>query len=380
MHFFKIMHLSLDFENNVLYNQMRGGKIMEAKLPFCNEQYKKINLLNIISELVEATKYISIFETKIDDNKSDSYLFLPKMQVQEAAASLKIEGTSTKIEDYYVEQSAPTENKHDDISNHLKALETGMACMVSGFSNELIKKIHASLFENSNTIKPGTLIGDFKRKNNFIGRENIKIYQPPSVEETKIYMDDLIKFINQIDNINPLVKCAIVHAQFESIHPFEDGNGRVGRILIPIYLYYAGFFKAPLLYISEAIEADKGSYYNCLQKTREDDYDSWIKFFLSKCVVQSKKHIELIEKINFLYDSTKAQIMNITNSSISEKIVKAIFKNPILNTKKFADEISVSPSQANRYLKTLEQNNILRSNSKKRNTSYFFTELLYIIC
>ena len=126
---------------------------MEAKLPFCNEQYKKINLLNIISELVEATKYISIFETKIDDNKSDSYLFLPKMQVQEAAASLKIEGTSTKIEDYYVEQSAPTENKHDDISNHLKALETGMACMVSGFSNELIKKIHASLFENSNTIK-----------------------------------------------------------------------------------------------------------------------------------------------------------------------------------------------------------------------------------
>lgn len=106
------------------------------------------------------------------------------------------------------------------------------------------------------------------------------VFIPPSYTETKKYMDELIDYMNDVnDGINPLVKAAIIHSQFESIHPFEDGNGRVGRLLISLHLYKARVINFPFFYMSEAISQDKRIYYNMLTASRENSYDEWIRFF-----------------------------------------------------------------------------------------------------
>ncbi len=237
------------------------------------------------------------------------------------------------------------------------------------------------MFSNAKNIKAGITIGDYKKVNNYIARNNIRVFNPPKVEETQTYMDDLINFINDDNStVHPLIKCAVIHAQFESIHPFEDGNGRIGRILIPIYLCYSGLIKAPLFYISEAIDDDKYLYYNTLTETRTGNYNLWIKYFLQKCTIQAKKHIKFIQNIDELYKKITQQVEKITNSVLTPKLVRVIFENPIITSKKMAASLDLSITQANRYLRVLEEEKILYANDRKRNISYFFGELLSLIC
>jgi len=356
---------------------------MENRLPLCKEQLKKIDVKFFLNELLEAIKYISIFETKIQDSRLEQIVYLPKLEIGEVISSLKIEGIHTKIENYYQEQlfSDGSNLDYQEMNNHMIALQKGTwLSMVYGFTNDVIKEIHKILFSNVNSIKQGILIGDYKRVNNYIGRDNIKIYTPPTFEETQMYMDDLIAFMNDNSiDVHPLIKCAIIHAQFESIHPFEDGNGRIGRLLIPIYLCKSSLLDAPLFYISEAIEKDKYLYYNSLTQTRGGNYNEWIKYFLKKCIIQSQKHIELMDKIDKLYAKTTQEIEKITNSVVFPKLVKSIFINPIISSKKMADNLKVSISQANRYLRCLEEAKILYKDDKKRNIIYYFGELLDMI-
>ena len=353
-------------------------------LPLCKEQLKKIDVSIFINELLDAVKYLSIFETKLLDTKLPDFIFLPKLELNEIVSSLKIEGTSTKIEDYYENQLLPIDQRSletTELYNYINALDKGMRIVkIDGFTHENIKEFHKMLFCESKNIKKRITIGDYKKVNNYIGNDNKKSYIPPTFDKTLIYMDDLIDFMNDTDQtFHPLIKCAVMHAQFESIHPFEDGNGRLGRFLVPIYLCSTKLLRGPLFYISEAIEKDKFLYYRCLDETRNGDYNLWIKYFLQKCSIQSKKHIEFMNKIDSLYQKTTDNISNITNSVITPKIVNTIFKDPIISSKMMAESLSISLTQANRYLKCLEENKILYRNDKKRNVTYYFAELLSLI-
>ena len=356
---------------------------MEIKLPSCEEQVKKIKLESFISELLDAVKYLSIYETKIKESRVEKIIFLPSLELQEVVSSLKIEGTHTKIEDYFEEQLIDEQGDDSikELTNYREALNKGCRLAIfEGFNHEYFYNIHQLLFKNSKSIKRNSTIGAYKKKNNYIGHDNVHVYDPPASCETEKYMQDLIDFINKEDiNLHPLIKCAIIHAQFESIHPFEDGNGRMGRLLIPIYLCQSKLLDAPLFYISEAIEKDKYQYYNSLTETRDGDYNVWIKYFLNKCIIQSKKHIEYMDLINKLYEKTTKKIEEITNSVVSRRLVDSIFTRPITSSRVMAKDLGVSVSQAKRYLVSLGKAKILFSNDKKRNVTYYFGELLQIV-
>ena len=167
-----------------------------------------------------------------------------------------------------------------------------------------------------------------------------------------------------------------MHSQFESIHPFSDGNGRVGRLLISLYLYKAKIINFPFFYMSEAISQDKRVYYNMLTASRNGDYTEWIRFFLKKCVVQARNHIGYIDSLNQLYEKTKETLQSIINSPKYDLIAECLFTQPILTSAYLAERLSVSPGQARRYLDALENAHILLGNDWKRNRRYYFIDLL----
>ena len=167
-----------------------------------------------------------------------------------------------------------------------------------------------------------------------------------------------------------------IHSQFESIHPFEDGNGRVGRLLVSLYLYKSGIINFPFFYISEAISQDKGVYYRRLTDSRLSSYDEWIKFFLQKCIVQAKKLTGYIDALNKLYEKTKIEIKSVINSPKFDQIIECIFTQPVLSVSYLSEHICVTNGQAKRYLDKLEEKQILLGDDRKRGRRYYFVQLL----
>ena len=181
---------------------------------------------------------------------------------------------------------------------------------------------------------------------------------------------------NTEDTINPLIKVAMIHSQFESIHPFSDGNGRIGRVLISLYLYKAGIINFPFFYISEAINMDKFVYYRMLTDSRTNSLDEWIKYFLHKVTVQTTKHIEYIDALNNLYTKTKNTVKDCINSPKFDEIIECLFTHPLLNATILEDQISVSHGQDVRYLNVLEEKRVIISDDRKRGKTFFFAELI----
>lgn len=356
---------------------------MGKELELIEYQLDKIDINYFLSELMEAIKYLAVYETKISDCRIEDGIFLPRLQQKEALSSLKIEGTQTTMNDIIADEIVPNEKNADliEIKNHSTAImKASEAVKFSGFSNDLIKEIHKTLLTKVRKKNKSIILGEYKRKDNFIVNSvGTKIFTPPSYTETNKYMDDLLKFMNdKTISLHPLIRSAIVHAQFESIHPFEDGNGRVGRLLITVFLYYHQVINAPLFYISEALQEDKISYYNYLTKSRDGHYNEWIKYFLSKCTVQAKKHINYIDSINHLYSETDKIVSKIIKTN-SKNVLKVLFDYPLLTAKVLSKEIDISMQQAKRYLKLLENEKILIADDKQRNTTYYFIELINLI-
>lgn len=349
-------------------------------------ELEPLSIVNFSKELIDAVSNLSVYETKIKDMRLDGYIYLPKLNMIEALSSMQIEGTRTTMEEVISSELIP-EIKNPDINevrNHNNALTKGSRRVkIEGFTEENIKDLHQALMAGIKNKNKTAIIGEYKTKNNCIRNSaGAIVYNAPPVEETKEYMDELISFMNDANQIiyHPLVNAAIIHAQFESIHPFEDGNGRLGRLLIPLYLYSKNVIDAPLFYISEAIGKDKYRYYKTLQETRDGDYNEWIRYFLEKCSIQAKKHIDYLEKIDKLYDKMEKIIDDNFNSGKNIELLKSLFKYPIITSKKLSETINVSIVQANRILKDLEDIKILYTDGKRRNTSYYFGELLsYIV-
>ena len=178
------------------------------------------------------------------------------------------------------------------------------------------------------------------------------------------------------DGLNPLIKAAMIHSQFESIHPFSDGNGRIGRVLISLYLYKAKVINFPFFYISEAINMDKAVYYRMLTDSRTNSLDEWIKYFLHKVSVQTLKHIGYIDALNALYTKTKNTVKECINSPKFDEIIECLFTHPVLNANMLEDELAVSRGQAVRYLNALEEKRVLLCDDRKRGKTYFFAELI----
>ena len=350
-------------------------------LEFIKDRVNDFDVRSFINELADASKNLGILEAKIDSYQFNSIL-IPMLQKKEAISSMYIEGTQTTITDVLISEISPQpsdEKIQTEVRNHIQTLIFGAEHLRTGkFTHSFIKQIHAYMMNG--IMAPGLekTLGKYKLKDNQIkSSTGAVVYNPPAASETKKYMDELITFMNNTDDgLNPLIKAAMIHSQFESIHPFSDGNGRIGRVLISLYLYKAKVINFPFFYISEAINMDKAVYYRMLTDSRTNTLDEWIKYFLHKVSVQTEKHIGYIDALNALYTKTKNTVKECVNSPKFDEIIECLFTHPVLNAVVLEDQLSVSHGQAVRYLNTLEEKHVLLSDDRKRGKTFFFAELI----
>ena len=356
------------------------------KLKFLKDRINDYNSSSIINDLFVTSKNLGILEEKINSYKFDKIL-LPLLNKKEAISSMNIEGTQTTMSDVIEDAiSEEKERKNDktliEATNHTKALHFGATyLMQNNFSNSLIKELHRMILTDIIDKNKKNTLGKYKEKDNYIVNSvGTIVFNPPSYTETKKYMDELVDFMNDTKiDINPLIKTAIIHSQFESIHPFDDGNGRVGRLLISLCLFKYNVIKIPFFYISEAVSQNKLVYYKKLTDTRKNDYTEWIEFFLKMCTIQSEKHIKYIESLDNIYKKVCEKTKEIINSQKYEEIISCIFSQPIISSSYLAEAINISSSQARKYLVALEKAKILNGDDKTRRRKYYFLELLDLV-
>jgi len=275
--------------------------------------------------------------------------------------------------------------KYEDIQeviNYRKALKAAINEMDKlSLSTRVIKKAHEILLQRVRGENKDR--GNFRRQQVFIGKPGEKIeqatYIPPSAEKVADLMSDLEKYIHTEER-DLLVQLAIIHAQFEMIHPFMDGNGRIGRMLLPLFLYFKKAIFYPSFYLSEYLEAHRDEYYAALLDiSQNNNWEGWITFFLQAVIKQSKKNIAKAKKIMELYEQKKQRITKLTKSQFSIKILDALFVMPIFKSGDFIRISKIPQASAMRYIRILEKNNVISSDGKERHKTYFFNKLLKIV-
>lgn len=345
-----------------------------------------INIELFLDELIDASTRLEVYKEKIKDSKLDRSWFLPTLQQKEALASSMIEGTQATLDGVLVNRVVLDKKDINimEVVNYDKATEYGYRYLKRNeFDKEFILDLHNLLMEG-NVRRQTDEIGVFRTHQNYIGtmgRKREITYTPPEPEMVEKLVDNLIDYIkNSADNYRSLVRTAIIHAQFETIHPFMDGNGRVGRILIPLYLYFVDQIDMPCFFVSEALERDKMRYYALLNNIRnKNEWSEWIKFFLNTVRSQCDKYINLISKINVLYEKDLEKACGLVRTSNMRTLINLLYQYPVINAATIAQNSDIPPATINRYLNVLVDADILFSDEKSRNRTYFYYDLLNIL-
>ena len=344
----------------------------------------KIDNLYFLDELVCASEKLSAFNYKINNTKTDKSMLMTHLFNSESFYSTRIEGTQTTIDEVYEAKETKKENNEvTEVLRYIAALEfAGKDIQINPISSRMIKEIHRILLGGANARKnTGIQAGEYRTLQNKVG-EHI----PPEPNKVDYYMSNLENYINNMekyqDNLQALVKAAIIHAQFETIHPFPDGNGRVGRVLIPLYLCKEKKIDDINFFISSALEKNKYRYYEFLQETRTNSiigFSNWIKFFLESIYSQCLRHIDFLDEIQNLYDNIYKNIISKTQSNNNIIILNKIFEKVIFSAKSISEETKIPINTVRNYLNIFAEKKIITKDDKKRNKMYYFYSLLQII-
>lgn len=310
------------------------------------------------------------------------------MHVQiEANKSSKIEGTKTTIEEDLSDLQDINPEKRDDweeVQNYVKATNYGIDRINNNFPlcNRLIREIHGILLNGVRGEHKTP--GEFRKSQNWIGgtMPSNAIYVPPLVDDIVDCLQDLELFINNDDIDTPdLIKIAMIHYQFESIHPFLDGNGRIGRLLIPLYLQSRKYLDSPCLYISFFFEKNRDLYYQKLNDVRiKNDIIGWIKFFLEG-IIETAKIAK--EKFRSVVELTKKIDDEITNLKVKydnvKKIIDYFYNEPYSSRKKIVDALEMPESTVKGVITKLQKSGILKEiTGYSRNQIFVFFEYVDI--
>ncbi len=316
-------------------------------------------------------------------------LFIAMYVKKEALLSSQIEGTQASLEGV-LEFEADLTPKEDvseikEVINYIKALNYGMERLNElPMSLRLIREIHKNLLEG--TRGANRIPGEFREFQNYIGAPgasiNEAVFVPPPPDMVIPEMEELEKFFHKKDDIPPLVKIALIHAQFETIHPFLDGNGRVGRLLITFYLYWKGILSRPLLYLSFYLKKNRAVYYDLLMKVRrEGAWEDWIKFILIGVSETSQEAANTAREIIKLKDNLITKLYeNSTASVYAVKLIDLLFEKPVISTKDVVERLKVSTVTANELVRRFVKIGILREiTGKQRYKKYIFVDYVEII-
>lgn len=390
---YRIKNLTFDSISGIIIHKKQRKKSFEMKqmgqafhpsiLPIDSELIKTDIFLD---ELIDASTSLEVYKEKIKDSKLDRAWFLPTLQQKEALASSMIEGTQATLDGVLVNRVVPDKKDVDiqEVLNYDAATEYGYRYLKRGdFDKEFILDLHKILLSGK-VRKQTDQIGEFRTHQNYVGtmgRKREITYTPPEPEMVEKLIDNLIEYIEKPkDNYRSLVRIAIIHAQFETIHPFMDGNGRVGRILIPLYLYYVEQIDMPCFFVSEALERDKLKYYTLLNNIRnKNEWSEWIKFFLVTVKNQCDKYIRMISDINLLYEKDLEKASGLVRTGNMRTLINLLYKYPIVNSSTIAQCSNIPSATINRYLNVLVDADILYTDDKSRNRTYFYYDLLNIL-
>ncbi len=343
-----------------------------------------LNPLVYMESLIDAVRSLAVYREKLRNSNLGINWFLPTLQQKEAIASAKLEGTQVTLNGVLEDQINPSDKDKSlsEVRNYFEATEKGYQFLKSNpMSKQLIKDLHYTLLSGNVRRDNHTIPGEFRTVQNFIGTKKNIIYTPPVPEKVEELMDNFVNYFNNTeDKTRPLVRAAIMHAQFETIHPFTDGNGRVGRILIPLYLFKHKQVTLPYFFISEALERNKYKYYSLLNGTREkNEWSAWIDYFLETVHVQCETYIKMVDKINQLYEEDLELAKGVISSNKVVDLMNLLYKYPIINSTIVAHELNIAPATITRYLNLLVEKKILYDNSKQRNKTYYYYRLLDVI-
>ncbi len=309
-------------------------------------------------------------------------LFIEMHVTKEATLSSKIEGTRTNIDDMINEKTRITESKRDDwqeVQNYMSALKSAITSLETlPFSSRLIRDTHKILLAG---VRGSTkLPGEFRTSQNWIGGVNINdaVFIPPHHSAIHDCMSDLENFVhNSKAHFPELLKIALIHYQFETIHPFLDGNGRVGRLMIPLYLIEKKILRQPVLYLSKFLEKNRILYYDNLMRARlQNDINSWFKFFLRGIIETAENGIETFDRILQLEKSVESKILTLGSKAENAKaVILTLFQKPIIDAKRTSEVTGLSMPSAYTLLDDLERLHILKETTgAKRNRLYIFDD------
>jgi len=361
-------------DDNIFTNP--NGKLINLK-----EKYKvfipnklpiKIKYTEKIIKKIEiANNYLGKLSGLVN-NLPNPDLFLKPYLKKEAVLSSRIEGTRSSLSDVL---KSDLDKKHlnndlKEVLNYIKALEVGLNDInESNISLELILKLNKILLTD---VRGHNLdIGQIRNVQNWIGTSDstleTSIYNPPNPEELYTLLNNLVHYVNLEDDMSFLVKSAFIHYQFEAVHPFIDGNGRVGRLLIILYLCKSGLLDKPILYLSEYFEKDKEKYYyHLLNVSTTSDYNSWIEYFLDGVIEQSIKTIERVKRLLEYRHITRKYLKEKEVNIKAMKIFDYLFSNPYIDVIKGKEILQTDDyTTSKRVILKLVELNILKEDKFK---------------
>ncbi len=314
----------------------------------------------------------------------DVDLFIRMHVVKEANTSSRIEGTQTEIEEALGPKELVAPERRDDwqeVQNYIKAMSQAIEDLEKlPLSNRLLRDTHRILLEGVRG--EGKLPGEFRRSQNWIGGSGPSdaVFVPPQHTEVPELMSDLEKFLhnNQIQ-VPHLIRIAIAHYQFETIHPFLDGNGRIGRLLITLYLVGKGLLKKPTLYLSAHIEKHKGAYYDALSRVREaNDLGQWVRFLLTAVRDTGRKGSQAFQGILDLRKEVESKTLSLGKKAENARLLlNHLYRSPFVTPLEVAEVLGVTHQTASSLIRDFEKLNILKKWQKMgRSHLYVFGRYL----
>lgn len=349
---------------------------------FINKQWllEDMELIELLSKADRHLGRLDMYSEHIPDIE----LFISMHVLKEATQSSKIEGTQTNMEEALLQKEDVSHEKRDDwdeVQNYIEAMQKAIQMLEDiPFSSRLIRETHKVLLQGVRG--EHKMPGEFRSSQNWIGGASINdaTFIPPVHISINDLMSDLEKFVHNEELFFPdLLKIGIIHYQFETIHPFLDGNGRVGRLLITLYLVNKEILKKPILYLSDFFERNKTLYYDNLMRARShNDIKQWLKFFLVGIIETAKNGVTTFDEILKLKTNTETNIQTLgSRSNNAQKILHYLYRKPMIEVNKVVEVTNVSKRTAYHLIDDLEELSILKEiTGNKRDKLYIFDSYL----
>ena len=340
----------------------------------------------LVAKLVDANKKLAALDG-LSARIPNMDLFVSMYVRKEALLSSQIEGTQCTLDDILNPLMEENTNRNvSDVVNYIKATEFALNRLHSlPLCNRLIKETHAVLMEGVRGQEKSP--GEFRYSQNWIGGQGSTIrnarYIPPNPEDMQTAMSDLEKYMNGDDSLDPLIQAALIHYQFETTHPFLDGNGRVGRLLITLFLMEKGILSRPALYISYFLKMNRIEYYDRMTQVRKTgDYEQWVMFFLQALSDSAGDAIQTIDALTVLHNQSVAKLGAFSKRQQTNllKLFAYIETNPIIDIQKTAAALGLSYNTVSKMVMILVDEGILRQTDKAGKAKiYSYAEYLDIL-